>query len=304
MKISVFDIGGTFIKHSIFNGLELSCTQFIQTNPQLGSENMIQTLIQVLIEENAQSPLDGIGISTRGQVDFSHGVIIFDPPDLFPDYSGTPLCTRIKEGLGNPDIPVIIENDGNCAAIAESAFGASKEYDDSLCLVFGTAVGGGIIHDRKIYRGAAFSAGEFGMMQLFDKEGFPVFYEDCASVTSLVKAASKVNPHLTDGKKILSAWEKEDTGISEVIHEWSLRVAMGLTSLIHIFNPACLVLGGGIMESEKVVDSIHRCTYPMLAPGFEQVKILPAALGNTAGMLGAAYLTMQAMSVDTSSTSP
>ena len=57
MKISVFDIGGTFIKHSIFNGLELSYTQFIQTNPQLGSENMIQTLIQVLIEENAQSPL-------------------------------------------------------------------------------------------------------------------------------------------------------------------------------------------------------------------------------------------------------
>ena len=140
------------------------------------------------------------------------------------------------------------------------------------------------------------------MMQLFDKGGAPVFYEDCASVTSLVKTASKVNPHLTDGKKILSAWEQGDIGISEVIHEWSLRVAMGLTSLIHIFNPACLVLGGGIMESEKVVDSIRRCTFPMLAPGFEQVKILPAALGNTAGMLGVAYLTMQSISVDTSST--
>ncbi len=301
MKISVFDIGGTFIKHSIFNGLELSCTQFIQTNPQLGSENMIRTLIQVLIEENAQSPLDGIGISTRGQVDFSHGVIIFDPPDLFPDYSGTPLCTRIKEGLGNPDIPVIIENDGNCAAIAESAFGASKEYDDSLCLVFGTSVGGGIIHDRKIYRGATFSAGEFGMMQLLDKNGAPVFYENCASVTALVEMASAVDPNLTDGRKVLAAWEEGDIGISEVIHEWSLRVATGLTSLIHIFNPACLVLGGGIMESEKVADSIRHCTIPMLAPGFEQVKILPAILGNNAGMLGAAHLTMQALDAAPSS---
>ena len=95
MKISVFDIGGTFIKHSIFNGLELSCTQFIQTNPQLGSENMIQTLIQVLIEENAQSPLDGIGISTRGQVDFSHGVIIFS---IFPDPKTTPTISATVAG--------------------------------------------------------------------------------------------------------------------------------------------------------------------------------------------------------------
>ena len=293
MRISVFDIGGTFIKHSIFNGFSLSETKHLATCPQLGKDHLIDTLIGILRKETEKAPLDGIGISTRGQVDFFHGVIIFDPPDLFPDYSNTPLRQLISQKLNQPDIPVIIENDGNCAAIAESAFGSSQTYDNSLCIVYGTAIGGGIIHQNKIYRGSNDSAGEFGMMHFPDGHNGSISYENYASVTKLIEMVSAADASLTDGKKIVTALSHGDKQISCIIDQWCFRVAVGLSSLIHIFNPPCVVLGGGIMENSEIVSRIRKQTFALLAPGFEGVQILPATLGNRAGMLGAAYLTLQ-----------
>ncbi len=264
MRISVFDIGGTWIKHAMFDGETLSETIYIPTEAHLGSGQMLDKLAEVLQTELEKGPLDGVGISTRGQVDTASGTILYDPPEIFPDYTGTCLSQALQTALGLPDFPVTVENDANCAALAESVFGASKRFSDSIMLTFGTGIGGGIILNGKIYHGDRYSAGEFGMMYLPDEKGQPTHWEQLASNQVLSE-----NPQL-----------------------WHHRVAMGIASLIHIFNPPCVVLGGGLMEDQERFFQIGQAVYPFLAPGFEHLTIASAELGNCAGMLGAGYLAL------------
>lgn len=304
MRILTFDIGGTFIKFGFFNGSTLCSADRISTEAGDGAEHIIDILARKTWEAMSEGPLDGIGISTRGQVDFSHGVIIFDPPDIIPGYSGLPLREALRarlldlNGADTYDIsrlPIVIENDGNCAAIAENTFGAAREFDDCLCVVFGTAIGGAIIHNRHLYRGSRDSAGEFGMMYFPEKDGAVQSYERYASVTSLVEMATALDPALSDGKKITAALAGGDPQVTSICDAWCKRAAVGLSSLIHIFNPPCVVLGGGIMENQEIVSRISAHCLSLLAPGFEHVKLRAAALGNQAGMLGAAHLTVQAL---------
>ena len=265
MRISVFDIGGTWIKHAIFDGAPLGETTQIATEAHLGAGQMVEKLTAVLKEELASGPLDGIGISTRGQVDPSTGTILFDPPDVFPDYTGTCLPQQLRDALNTPDLPIVVENDANCAALAESIFGAAKRFSSALMLTFGTAIGGGIILNRQVYHGDRFSAGEFGMMYLPDENGQPKYWEQLAS-----------NQVLAENSNL-----------------WIHRVSMGIASLIHIFNPPCVVLGGGLMEDSERVFQVCQNVYPLLAPGFNHLTMAHAELGNRAGMLGAGYLTMK-----------
>ena len=270
MRISVFDIGGTWIKHALFDGESLGETIQIATEAHLGTAQMLEKLTAVLRSELEAGPLDAVGISTRGQVDPTTGTIVFDPPEVFPDYTGTCLPHQLRHALNAPDLPVIVENDANCAALAESVFGAARRFDDSLTLTFGTGIGGGIIMSRKICCGHRFSAGEFGMMYLPDEEGEPKFWEELASPQILSE-----NPDL-----------------------WMKRAAMGIASLIHIFNPPCVVLGGGLMEDNERVFQVCQQVYPLLAPGFRHLTIAGAELGNRAGMLGAGCLAIEKLKKD------
>lgn len=303
MRISVFDIGGTFIKHGLFDGAALSEVRQIPTEAHLGADHLIAVLADILRAELQEAPLDGIGISTRGQVDTAAGRIIYDPPEVIPGYSGTCLRQKLQSALDCDTIanlPIAVENDGNCAALAENRAGAAKGFADCICVVFGTAIGGAILSDHQVYHGCGYSAGEFGMMQFPDGYGGSMYYENFASVTQLMQLVSAAEPSLTDGRKIAAALKASDAGavttpVSEAVDTWAQRAALGLSSLIHIFNPPCMVLGGGIMESAEIFRRVHQETQDLLAPGFESVQIRSAALGNQAGMLGAGYLTLEAM---------
>ena len=264
MRISVFDIGGTWIKHALFDGESLSETSYIPTEANLGTAQMLDKLVQILQTELTEGPLDAVGISTRGQVNPISGTIVYDPPEVFPDYMGTCLPEALQKALNFPGLPVIVENDANCAAVAESVFGAAKRFPSSITLTFGTGIGGGIVLDGKILHGDRYSAGEFGMMYLPDESGIPVHWEQLASNQVLAE-----NPDL-----------------------WQHRAAMGIASVIHVFNPPCVVLGGGLMEDQERFFRLCKEVYPLLAPGFEHLTIASAELGNRAGMLGAGYLAM------------
>lgn len=265
MRISVFDIGGTWIKHALFDGETLSETVQIPTEAHLGADQMLSKLADVLRNELKSGSLDAVGISTRGQVNPADGTILFDPPDVFPDYTGVCLPRRIRDLLGTPDFPVVVENDANCAALAESVYGAARRFQDCLMVTFGTGIGGGIILNGNIHHGDRFSAGEFGMMYLPDGSGSPKYWEQLAS------------PQVLEEDPVL----------------WRKCVSMGIASLIHVFNPPCVVLGGGIMEDRERVFQICQDVYPLLAPGFGHLTITAAELGNRAGMLGAGYLAMK-----------
>ena len=160
MRIAALDIGGTAIKYGIWEAGQLTGLSERPT-PVTCTKDLISEILQIV--QTMDNP-DALGISTRGQVD-GNGAILYDNGPI-ADYTGTPLKALLEDALG---IPVWVENDVNAAAWGEACCGAGVGQSDFLCLTYGTAVGGAIILNRQLYKGANWSAGEFGSMQLFPK---------------------------------------------------------------------------------------------------------------------------------------
>lgn len=287
MKILVFDIGGTSIKHSVCIDDILAKVQETPTNAGLGGRHIMDTVTALIQKE---SGYDAIGISTAGQVNSQNGSIIYANSNI-PDYSGIQIRGELENLF---HVPVAVENDVNAAAIGEAVYGAGKEYDDFLCLTYGTGVGGAIVQKKEIYHGSSFSAGEFGGIithgsaRIVDGDFFAGCYERYASTTALVQNAKAYDPALTNGRKIFE--RLSDSKVQAILDQWIDEIVLGLTTLSHIFNPSCILLGGGIMVQPYILDKVHEKVYKSIMPSFAHVTIKSCALGNCAGLLGANYL--------------
>ena len=289
MRIAALDIGGTAIKYGVWEAGQLTGLSERPT-PVTCTKDLISEILKIV--QTLDKP-DALGISTRGQVDGS-GSILYDNGPI-EDYTGTPLKAILEDALG---IPVWVENDVNAAAWGEACCGAGVGQSDFLCLTYGTAVGGAIILNGQLYKGANWSAGEFGSMQLFSQkpawQGFGgAYYENMASTSALVTAARAVDSSLTNGRQVCG--RMDDPLIISVVDQWVRNVSFGLSTLIHIFNPGLIVLGGGLMQNDKIFRQISDCTMTQLMPGFECVQLKPAKLGNHAGIIGAAMLAKDAV---------
>lgn len=287
MKILVFDIGGTSIKHGVCTDDKLSEVQETPTGARLGGRHIMDTIIGLIQKE---SGYDAIGISTAGQVNSEEGFIIYANSNI-PDYTGIQIRSELEDLF---HVPVTVENDVNSAAIGEAIYGAGKEHDDFLCLTYGTGVGGAIVQNKKIFHGSSFSAGEFGGIithgsdRINDSDYFAGCYERYASTTALVKMAEAYDPSLTNGRKIFE--KSEDPQVQKILDRWIDEIVLGLTTLTHIFNPSCIILGGGIMVQPYILQKLNEKIYKSIMPSFAHVKIKSAALGNCAGLLGANHL--------------
>ncbi len=281
-KYILFDIGGTNIKMATYGGC-LSEVKEYPTEAKLGAEKLVEKIIDLISLENNYS---AIGISTAGQVNDKEGYIIYANENM-PGYTGT----KWKEILeAKFKVPVYVENDVNAAALGEGYVGVAKGKYDYLCLTFGTGVGGAIVIDGKVYHGSSGSAGEFGAMLLNIKkhekgDAFSGAYEKIGSTTALVKSAMEYKKELNNGRLIFS--NLDDPKVLEIVKSWAYDVSLGLTSLIHIFNPAMVILGGGIMEQELVFNEVLKNIEDELMPSFKNVEINRAQLGNKAGLYGA-----------------
>lgn len=289
MRIAALDIGGTSIKAAVWENGDLRDLREIPT-PVTCASDLLRAAEHIVRE---MGDVEAVGISTRGQVD-GNGVILFDNGPI-SDYTGTQIKARLEAALG---LPVAVENDVNCAAWAEAMLGAGKEHPDFLCVTYGTGIGGAIIQNGSLYHGANWSAGEFGAMQLFSQnpngEGLcAAFYENLASASALVEQAQAVDTTIQSGRQVCARMDEPD--LAPVIDRWVTNVSWGLSSLIHVFNPSLIVLGGGILQNAELFHRIHARTQSQLMPGFEVVQLKPAQLGNTAGMIGAALLAEQSL---------
>lgn len=285
MRIAVLDVGGTNIKSGIFEEGKLVECKEIATNAKLGGEHVMNTMLEILGE---YQDFEAVGISTAGQVDAKHGTILYANHNI-PGYTGMKIKERVQQRF---QVPVAVANDVNSAALGEAAFGAGREYSDFLCLTYGTGVGGAIIMNRQVYCGAGFLAGEFGAIithpieRDVNADPFSGCYETYASTTALIKRVQQEFPELTNGREIFS--QKEKPEMKQIIDVWVGEIAQGLATLIHIFNPSLIVLGGGVMEQDFLVNAIEKKVKEQVVPSFTDVKLVRAQLGNKAGMLGAA----------------
>ena len=287
MKNLVFDIGGTSIKYGVCVDDQLQEVKETPTNASLGGRHIVETLISLIKE---QADYDAIGISTAGQVNSKEGFIIYANQNI-PNYTGTQIKKELEELF---HVPVTVENDVNAAAMGEAIYGAGKDYKQFLMLTYGTGVGGATVTDKEVYYGSSYSASEFGAIithsdaRLAGNDYFDGCYEKYASTTGLVKMAMEYNPELNNGRKIFE--NLDDPKVNEILDCWVDEIMLGLATLTHIYNPPCIILGGGIMVQPLIMKKIEEKKSRFIMPSFAHVKLMPASLGNSAGLLGANYL--------------
>lgn len=291
MKNLVFDIGGTSIKYGVCQDNALTDMKELPTNAEKGGAHILKTVISLI---QAHTDFDAIGISTAGQVHAKDGFIIYANQNI-PDYTGIQYKKTLEEMF---HVPVAVENDVNAAALGEAVYGAGQNYSQFLMLTYGTGVGGAVINNREVYHGSSYSASEFGAMithsdaRLSGSDFFDGCYERYASTTGLVQMIKPYRPELDTGRKIFQALS--DDTVVDIIDKWVNEIMLGLATLAHIYNPSCIILGGGIMAQSLILQKIEEKKSRFIMPSFAHVQIIAAALGNSAGVLGANYLAAQA----------
>lgn len=289
MRILTADIGGTNTKLCICDEQgKLHQFQEYATESRQGGPHVMARLMDKISE---YEDFDAIAISTAGQVDAEAGFIVFANQNI-PDYTGMRVKDMLEEQFHKP---VKVENDVNAAALGEAFFGAARHLNDFLCLTFGTGIGGAIVINRQIYRGASGVAAEFGHIVTHapadqDEGESPLFYEKYASTTALVQMARQVEPDCANGKILFDRIRQGNEQLEQVLHAWVDEVAYGLASIIHIFNPSAVIVGGGVMEQDDLVRLVEARTKGLVMQSYRGVQILKASLGNKAGVLGAASL--------------
>ena len=197
-------------------------------------------------------------------------------------------------------VPTAVENDVNAAALGEGYFGAAKGMSEYLCLTYGTGVGGAVVIDGKIFKGFAGSAGEFGSMIIHGEEvrqGVRISgcYEDYASTSALVRRVSKEAVQVANGREVFEHIDMPE--VKRVVDDWIQEIAHGLVTLIHVFNPRSVIIGGGVMVQEYVAESVRTVVSERIMPSFRDVEISVASLGNKAGLWGAVYITEQKLKI-------
>lgn len=290
MKILAIDIGGTAIKYGITDENFNVCEFYeIPSEAKLGRDHLMLKVLSIV--GTYYGGVDCVGISTAGQVNSEEGRIIFANESI-PHYTGTEIKKMITEKY---DIPVVVENDVNSAATAEAVFGSGKGSNDFLCLTYGTGVGGAVWLGGKLYTGHDFSAGEFGHIVthtggLRCNCGNNGCYEMYASTSALVRMVREGTGKELTGREIFEPQNFHNTAIRAIIDNWIDEIVGGLSTLIFIFNPAVIILGGGIMNEDYIISEIDKRIHSKNIRSFKTVKIKKAMLKNRAGMLGAAYL--------------
>ncbi len=289
------DIGGTGVKLGIVDDtMRLLCRTSIPTASD--SETLIASILEAARPLAEAHHPQAVGIGSAGRIDRTNGVVL--RAGNLP-FLNEPLCARIGNALS---LPAVLDNDANCALLAEARAGACASHRDALMITIGTGIGGAILIDGQLYRAHNFRAGEFGHF-IYDREGPPCpcglhgCFEHYASATALVRAATEAaaaHPDSLlaaqcplDGKAVFTAAADGCPVAGQTLSRYAVTLADGINSLVKIFMPTCIVLAGGLA---KAGDALLGRLRPHLLP---EATVTTSALGGDAGVIGAALLAME-----------
>lgn len=305
------DVGGTNIKLALVdNQGNISFSDTIPTRAEMGYEYTVNAMIEAIrnIINNSKissGSVEGIGFGFPGQIDYTNGIVRHTTN--IPGWDDIPLSKIIEKEF---NIPTRIDNDVRCATIGEFYYGAGKGCQNLVCITVGTGIGGGIILNGKIIRGASNSAGEIGHMKLNMNDG-PLCgcgdrgcFEAFVSGPSIVSMAQEyisggkstkyrelANPDITP-YIVAQAANQGDAVAKRIFTIMGEYLGIGLANTVNLLNPEKIIIGGGVAEAGDVLFDPIRETINKraLAISAEAVQIVPAQLGNTAGLIGASLL--------------
>ncbi|MBU3878083.1 ROK family protein [Faecalicatena sp. AGMB00832] len=285
-KYVSIDIGGTAIKYGIIDGTGKILTRSeMRTEAEKGGPSILKKAVGIVQELKRKEEISGICISTAGMVDTEKGEIFYSAP-LIPNYAGTRFKEVMEETFG---IPCEVENDVNCAGLAESESGSAKGSSSTLMLTIGTGIGGCIVLDHKVFHGFSNSACEVGYMHMFDSD-FQTL--GAASILTKKVALRKGEPaHFWNGYHIFEEAKAGDEICIQAIDEMVDILGRGIANICYVLNPQTVVLGGGIMAQEEYLkERIENAVARYLVSSIAQCTTIKFAQHrNDAGMLGAFY---------------
>lgn len=280
------DIGGTAIKYGIIDEHgNILLDRETATEAWKGGPAILEKAVHIVETFMDEWELKGICISTAGMVDTEKGFVFYSAP-LIPDYAGTEFKRVMEERFG---IPCEVENDVNCAGLAESISGVARDSKVTLCLTVGTGIGGCIVIDGQVYHGYSNSACEVGYMHMFGGD-FQTL--GAASILSS-KVAEKKGERGEEwsGRRIFKEAKRNDAVCCQAIEEMADVLGLGIANICYVLNPQTVVLGGGIMaQKEYLYPLIRRAMDRYLVQSIaDKTTLRMAEHKNHAGMLGAFY---------------
>ena len=284
MNYITFDIGGTEIKSGVINDkLEFLEKQSVPTKSDLSASYIVDQCFELINFYLEKYEIEGVCISTAGMVDVEKGEIYFSS-NLIPNYIGTNFKTLIKNHY---NLKCEVENDVNCAGLAEACIGNGVDHNIVFCTTIGTGIGGSIIMNKEIFHGSSFSAGEVGYMQVMGEE-----FQMLGSSRVLVNKVSEMKnipAKNLNGKKIFEMAKNGDEDCLIAIDEMCEVIGYGLANICYLLNPGVIVIGGGITNQEDyLLEKIDKYLQKYLIPNVYQKTIVKIAkFKNDAGMIGA-----------------
>ena len=308
------DIGGMSVKIGVVDSEgKILISRAIVTEVGAGYKSMVRSMVTLIKELMLELPIkeddiEGIGIGIPGVADSRNGIVRVA---VNLDWRDVPLVDEFHKYF---DIPVRISNDANVAALGEQRFGGAAGRENVIMVTLGTGVGSGIIMDGKLIEGYGSAGAEAGHMiiEMSGEQcacGRSGCWEQYASASALIrqtKRAMEMYPMSAmhdvfreqgkvNGRTAFLAAAKGDKVAQNVVDTYIRYIAMGLISLGNVLHPEVFVIGGGIShEGERLTDPLNAYlkNYADLSGFKPYIDVVPATLGNDAGIIGAAALVM------------
>lgn len=304
------DVGGTKVLGGVVdaNGKVLATSR--RDTPREGGKALTQIIADVALELMKDHAVSAVGVSAAGFVSSDRKTMLATPN--IADWNGIQLDLELTKLIG---LPVVIENDANAAAWGEAKFGAGRNQAHMMMLTIGTGVGGGIVVNNELYRGAFGIAAEFGHLRVVPEGhlcgcGARGCFEQYASGSALRRHASEAisaSPDLArnllargdgtieglTGQAITDAAREGDTVALAAFQTTAQYLGAGIASLAVLLDPSCVVIGGGVIDAGEILlaptrEAMKR--YMPFAGKHPYPEIVAAQLGNEAGLVGVADL--------------
>lgn len=308
------DIGGTSVKYGLITETGSLIKKAAFSVDFDGYETPILQTVLKHAEEFCKEPITAIGVSATGQIDSKEGKVIGAAGHI-PNYIGSEIKKELESRF---HVPVFVANDANCALLGECWLGAARGCEDVVMVTLGTGVGGGILTGGHLLTGNRGLGGEIGHIIIKEDGGMCTCgnrgcLEECASTKALVQDVRETvtqgliskaffglgqgdDVSKIDGKKIFDRIRDdivtpEHERLKIQVDAWEDHIASGIVSLIHIFEPEKVLIGGGVSAAGScfmipLKEKIMKRIMPRFGDG---LLIETAELENDAGLIGAVY---------------
>jgi glucokinase len=303
------DVGGTKVAAGVVDEAGTILARTRRPTPSTSPGDVERAIADVVAELRADHEVQAVGIGAAGFIDTERATVLFAPNLAWRD---EPLRDEVAKLIG---LPVVVENDANAAAWAEYRFGAGRGEDHLVCVTVGTGIGGGMVLGGQLFRGRFGIGAEFGHMQVIPEGrrcgcGQRGCWEQYCSGRALLHEAREIadvqreygkrllelgngRPEGIEAPEVTTAAREGDPAALACFEEVGRWLGQGLADLASLLDPGCFVVGGGVADAgELLLGPARRVFAEHLTGGTHRphADIRHAALGNAAGMVGAADL--------------